>query len=105
MIDPCRWRDVFDLFAEKMKKKGQIYFSTLEAITQAISTINQMNTMIASASGEQSATAEEMNKNLSNIHALAEHNATGAAQTTGSSEELARLAVQLQEMVGQFKIH
>ena len=91
--------------AQASVTEAQKAAAALEAITQAVSTINDMNTMIASASEEQSATAEEMNKNLSNIHALAENNASGAAQTTGASEELARLAVQLQEMVGQFKIH
>jgi methyl-accepting chemotaxis protein len=91
--------------AQASVTEAQKAAAALEAITQAVSTINDMNTMIASASEQQSATAEEMNKSLSNIHTLAESNASGAAQTTGASEELARLAVQLQEMVGQFKIH
>ncbi len=78
--------------------------TALEAITDAVATINEMNTMIASAAEQQSATAEEMNKNIINIHSLAESNASGAAQSTSASAELAKLAAQLQHLVGQFKI-
>lgn len=85
-------------------EQAQQAATALEAITEAVATINEMNTMIASAAEEQSATAEEMNKNIINIHSLAESNASGAAQTTSASAELAKLAAQLQQLVGQFKI-
>ena len=77
---------------------------SLNAITRAVATINEMNTQIASASEEQSAVAEEMNKNVTNISHASEQTAAGAAQTTSASEELARLASQLQSLVSQFKI-
>lgn len=77
---------------------------SLQAISAAVSTINEMNTLIASAAEEQSATTEEMNKNVSNIRDLAEQTASGAEQTRGASQELSRLGAELQTLVGRFKI-
>ena len=58
-----------------------------------------MNTMIASAAEEQSAVTEEINKNIVSIREAAEQTTEGAAQTTTSSEELSKLAVELQHLV------
>ena len=76
----------------------------LKAITDAVTTINDMNTQIASAAEEQSATTEEMNRNVVSIRDLAEQTASGSEQTTAASQELARLAADLQERTRQFKI-
>jgi len=79
--------------------------SALEAITRAVGTITEMNTQIASAAEEQSSVAEEINKNIISISQISEQTSSGADQTTSSAEELARLASDLQQLVGQFKIH
>ncbi len=76
----------------------------LAAITRAVSTINEMNIQIASAAEEQSATTEEMNKNIININQLADETANSASQSTKASTELSRLATDLQSLVNQFKI-
>lgn len=89
--------------AQDSVDQAQDAAQALDAIASAVTTINEMNAMIASAAEEQSATAEEMNKNIVNIHELSETTATGATQTTAASEELARLAAQLQELVNKFK--
>ena len=77
---------------------------SLEAIARAVATINEMNTMIASAAEEQSATAEEMNRGIVKINELTQNTSAGAKQTTASSQELSSLALQLQSLVAQFKI-
>ena len=77
---------------------------SLEAITRAVATINEMNTMIASAAEEQSSTSEEMNRGIVRINELTQSTSAGATQTTSSSQELSKLAVQLQTLVSQFKI-
>ncbi len=50
----------------------------LETITQAVSVINDMNTQIASAAEEQSAVAEDINRNVTNIGQVANEVAGGA---------------------------
>ncbi|MGD8812533.1 MAG: methyl-accepting chemotaxis protein [Thioalkalispiraceae bacterium] len=76
----------------------------LQAITRAVATINEMNTQIASAAEQQSATAEQMNQSIININQLAEQTATSSEQSTGASTELSKLASDLQTLVGQFKV-
>jgi methyl-accepting chemotaxis protein len=77
---------------------------SLEAITRAVAAISDMNTHIASAAEEQSAVADEINRNISNISQVAEQNTENANQTSRASEELAHLASELQSLVSQFKI-
>ena len=76
----------------------------LDAIAGAVSAIRDMNTHIASAAEEQSAVAEEINQNVSNIAHVAEENAEASRQTTDTSVSLASLASQLQQLMARFKI-
>lgn len=76
----------------------------LAAITRAVSTISEMNIQIASAAEQQSATTEEMNKNIININQLSDETANSASQSTNASADLSRLATDLQSLVSQFKI-
>jgi len=85
---------------EQASKAGQ----SLEVITQSVSTIHDMNTLIASAAEEQSAVAEEINRNVTNINTVAEDVTINVNKTSASGNELAMLASQLQESVGQFKV-
>lgn len=77
---------------------------SLHAITEAITTISDMNTQIASAAEQQSAVAEEINRNVANISSAVDETARGASQLSGSSEDLARLALELQGRVTQFRV-
>ncbi len=77
---------------------------SLRAITGSVTTISDMNTQIASAAEEQSAVAEEIDRNITNIRRLGDQTASGATQTASSSQEMAQLAVQLQTLVGQFRV-
>jgi len=76
----------------------------LEAITAAISLINERNLVIASASEEQAQVSREVDRNLVNIRDLASQSAAGANQTSAASHELSRLAVELNGMVARFVI-
>ena len=78
--------------------------SSLEKITTAVSTIADMNTHIASAAEEQSAVAEEINRNIANISHISESNSEGAGQTATASAQLASLATELQQMVSRFRV-
>jgi methyl-accepting chemotaxis protein len=76
----------------------------LDAITEAVAVIDRMNTQIASAAEQQSSTADDMNQNIVNISRLADQTAESAQQSTTSSEELSSLALDLQNLVGKFKV-
>ena len=78
---------------------------SLEAIARSVATINEMNTHIASAAEEQSSVADEMNRNIVNISQVADQTASGSEQTTIAANELAKLASDLQQLIGQFKIN
>ncbi|TFH75253.1 methyl-accepting chemotaxis protein [Gammaproteobacteria bacterium LSUCC0112] len=79
-------------------------FEAMSAITHAVTTISDMNLNIASASNQQIATTEELNRNVTSIRDLAEQSAVGASQATAASEELAKLATQLQASVDWFRV-
>ena len=77
---------------------------SLASIAGAVSNINDMNTMIASAAEEQSSVAGEMQANMNNIREVSDRSAEGAKQTALASEELARLAAEQQALMAQFKL-
>lgn len=76
----------------------------LEVIAEAITSINQRNLVIASASEEQAQVAREVDRNLVNIRDLAMQTSAGANQTSAAAQDLSRLAVDLNGMVAQFKV-
>ncbi|MCT8125051.1 methyl-accepting chemotaxis protein [Alishewanella sp. BS5-314] len=78
--------------------------NALLTISNAVTNINDMNIQIATAAEEQSSVAEEINRNIVNISQSADATAEGAKQTASAGDELAKLAVRLQTLVGQFKV-
>jgi len=78
--------------------------TALEVITSKVSGITKMNTEIATIAAQQTSVVEEINRNITSINTIARETAEGAVQTTAASDELAKLAVHLQGLVGQFKV-
>ncbi|MEE9679982.1 MULTISPECIES: methyl-accepting chemotaxis protein [Pseudomonas] len=78
--------------------------SALEEIASAFTLINERNLIIASASEEQAAVAREVDRNLMNIRDLAMQTSAGANQTSAASQELSKLAVDLNGMVARFSV-
>nr|WP_085724031.1 methyl-accepting chemotaxis protein [Pseudomonas sp. R37(2017)] len=76
----------------------------LETITQAVSVINDMNTQIASAAEEQSAVADDINRNVINIGQVANEVAGGADESSAASADLTRLAEQQRRLINQFRV-
>ncbi|WP_412546957.1 methyl-accepting chemotaxis protein [Pseudomonas sp. MWU12-2029] len=74
----------------------------LEKITASISQINQRNLVIASAAEQQALVAREVDENLVTIRDLSTQTAAGATQTSAASQELSRLAVDLNGLVTRF---
>ncbi|QIH05817.1 methyl-accepting chemotaxis protein [Pseudomonas sp. BIOMIG1BAC] len=77
---------------------------SLDTINSAIIQINERNLVIASAAEEQAQVAREVDRNLVNISDLSVQSATGAHQTSAASNELSRLAVDLNSMVARFRL-
>ncbi|KOX99381.1 chemotaxis protein [Pseudomonas nunensis] len=77
---------------------------SLDTINSAIVEINERNLVIASAAEEQAQVAREVDRNLVNIRDLSVQSATGANQTSAASNELSRLALDLNNMVGRFSL-
>ncbi|WP_130927497.1 methyl-accepting chemotaxis protein [Pseudomonas sp. Sample_14] len=78
--------------------------SALDEIASAFTLINERNLVIASASEQQAAVAREVDRNLMNIRDLAMQTSAGANQTSAASQELSKLAVDLNGMVARFSV-
>lgn len=78
--------------------------TSLLSITRSVATIESMNLQIATASEQQSAVAEEINRSVLNVRDVSEQTAAASEETASSSVELARLGAHLQTLVGKFKL-
>lgn len=76
----------------------------LEAITQSIAIINDMNSQIATAADQQSKVAEEINQSIVMISNISEETVAVANETSASSSNLTGLANELSQAVSQFKV-
>ncbi|WP_331344601.1 methyl-accepting chemotaxis protein [Cellvibrio sp. UBA7661] len=75
----------------------------LSAIDQQVSTINQRGLQIATAAEEQTQVIETINQSMHAIADATESASQYAARSQESGEALARVGVELQQLVGQFK--
>jgi len=90
---------------EKTVSQASEAGTTLEAIAKAVDNVTMMNDQIASAAEEQSAVAEEINRNVVNVRDISLNTAENANQTTQSSSSLKEVASQLQVLVSEFKVN
>ncbi len=93
-------RGLTDSSVELTRRAG----SALESITRTVSTIQAMNSQIATAAEQQSAVAEEINRSVLNVRDVSEQTSSASEETAASSAELARLGIYLQTLVGRFRI-
>jgi len=78
--------------------------TSLETITQTVSSIQAMNQQIAAAAEQQSAVAEEINRSVMNVRDVSDQTSAASEETAASSVELARLGTHLQGLVGKFQL-
>ena len=76
----------------------------LTTIASAVSEINDMNTQIATASGEQATVTSGVSENVNNINQIASETSGAADQISAATQALVELSDELDGLVSQFKV-
>lgn len=77
---------------------------SLRTITQAVSTITNMNTQIAAAAEQQTVVTEEISKNVQEVADIAEDSSGKTIELEKTSNELLELENRLTSIIKQFKV-
>ena len=88
--------------ADQSVQQAEEVGDAFDEISSSIVTISDMNTQVATASEQQSAVAEEMNRNVVAINDVASDTLANANVTAEASTRLTKLVQDLQSMVKQF---
>ncbi|MCF4007836.1 HAMP domain-containing methyl-accepting chemotaxis protein [Rheinheimera sp. UJ63] len=91
--------------ANTTKESAHQASNSIETITAAIGSIQQMNHQIAAAALEQSTVAEEINRNINRIKDIAEQTASASEETAAASSDLSQLGVELHGIASRFRVH
>jgi methyl-accepting chemotaxis protein len=78
--------------------------NSLAEIIESAGQVGEMVTHIATAATEQAAATEEVNANLEQIAKITSETAEGAQQSAKACHDLSSLALDLQNLVSQFKL-
>ncbi len=78
--------------------------ASLEQIVEVVDGLSDRIQQITGATAAQSAVTHDVTANVATVSEISEQTEKDAQQCSASSSELAKLAVELREMVGQFKI-
>lgn len=76
----------------------------MHSIEQSIAQVADMGAQIASACSQQDSVADELTRNIENIHHASQDVAEGANQTAQACQELAQLSVSLKNAMMRFKL-
>jgi len=93
-------REKVALSVEQATQSGE----KLNEILQAIRTINEMNTQIASAAEEQGCVAGEISGSIDTMNSISNRTSDQIRETTSASDDMDRLVQELKEMVGRFRL-
>lgn len=89
---------------EKSVEQARKASDALASIASAITTIDEMNTQIATASEEQATVAEEVNRNMTNINMATETTSENTNQLASAAGQLKNMSDNLQNAVAKFKL-
>lgn len=92
-------REQADTGVEKVQEAD----SSLGRITEAVVSINEMNTHIATASREQSEVAEDMNQRIVQVATMAENTRNNARNNRQLAESISTMGEQLHQEMVSFK--
>ena len=85
---------------EKVRAAGAAFHE----ISAAVVKINAMNTQVATASTQQGAVSEEINRNIINLSDLAEKTALTAQESTAASAKVTALTSEMNLLLNRFNI-
>ncbi|EXJ14749.1 methyl-accepting chemotaxis protein [Imhoffiella purpurea] len=91
-----RARDSLDAVAEAA--------DAIETMARSVASVKDMNMQIASAAEEQTAVAEEIDRNLVTIVQLVEQVSNGATESNQAAQRLKQLATEQNARLGRFKV-
>jgi len=77
---------------------------SLTTIASTVAKISELSAQIATAAEEQTAVSEEINRNVVHINEAAIYTADGTRKTSDTANQLAKITVDLQHLVKQFKV-
>jgi methyl-accepting chemotaxis protein len=89
-----------ELVVTKAEKAG----NSLMTIAGTVTRISSLSAQIATAAEEQTAVSEEINRNIVHINEAAIYTADGTQKTKDTANHLAKIMVDLQQLVRQFKV-
>ena len=93
-------RALTDVSVELTRDAGD----ALAEIARTVSIIQEMNPQIAAAAEQQSAVAEEINRSVLKVRDVSEQTAAASEETAAASVQLTRLSLDLQTLVGKFRL-
>lgn len=90
--------------ARQSVESSELARDALVKIAEAVVNISDLNTQIATAAEEQTSVAEEINQNVLQLNSEVEKVTGMAAGSSSASQDLARLAENLQGLIRTFRI-
>ena len=91
--------------AQSSVEQAKNVSESIKEITSTVTSISDMNAQIATAAEEQSAVADEMNRNVNKISDESDTALQNTQETNAAAEQVGALSVNLQEVVSRFKIN
>ncbi|MFT5720822.1 MAG: aerotaxis receptor [Motiliproteus sp.] len=95
--------DISQSHAAQTVEHAQRVDEALNNIALTVNSVNDMNTQIATATEEQGAVSEEINRNVTNINDISKSLEKTSAQTTLASQDISNVAEELSSVVTQFR--
>ncbi len=90
--------------AQTSVNQAELAGESLVAITDAVTSISDMNTQIASAAEEQSSVSDEINRNIVEISTAADETAQISSNALQNSQTMTEHVQSLDQIVGNFKL-
>ncbi|MGF1729659.1 methyl-accepting chemotaxis protein [Photobacterium kasasachensis] len=92
-----------ELIAESLVITQQVG-EAFSSISSSVAQISELNTLVATASEEQSGVTKEISENVETTSEIVHQNVSGITQSTHASEELSRLSEEQKSLLAYFKV-